>query len=411
MSQLIIYTQPADEQFDDHVQADTLVLQDFDTTWLNYFRPEDAYRDFLAEVANMPSSKTPEKHTFRVYNAGLNYFLEKVGRAMPTKSLVTKYITHLRHQKTWGSGKRGLSVATIGSKYLAPLRKFLDFLAGQHIEARIDGTPLTNADRAFIMDAREHIRAAINVKTPKSEVTTNQSALYAHGERLTLSQVQQLYDTCDVSTLVGLRDLALLYIGFTTAMRVAELRRMTLAKIKKTETCYQIHVRRKRGNHDPIPLDATGYALILKWIERYNNALASDDPRRITADTPLWQAIQHNDTPFPLHYKGKQMHRHGMTPESIRYMLKKRCRLAGPDFPVISTHDTRRTVAATAAEGGMDLNLIQDLLGHKSLATTGNYIGKPQRPEKMLITSLSSVRWSIPEIPDTLRQQELSEAV
>ena len=108
--------------------TDAIIPQDVDTTWLLYFRPQDAYRDFLAELANMASSKTPEKHTWRVYNGGLKYWFDLVGQAMPTKSLVTQYITHLRHQKEWGQGKRGLAVTTIGSKYLAPLRKYLQAL-------------------------------------------------------------------------------------------------------------------------------------------------------------------------------------------------------------------------------------------------------------------------------------------
>jgi site-specific recombinase XerD len=246
----------------------------------------------------------------------------------------------------------------------------MDFLAGQHIETRVDGSPLTNQDRHFIMDAREQIRAAIDVKTPKPEVTTNQSALYAHGERLTLNQVQQLYNTCDVNTLAGLRDFAILYIGFTTGMRIAEIRRITLGKIKQAESCYLIHVRRKRGN----------------------------------------------DTPFPLNYKGQgeKMRNRGMSAESIRHMLKKRARIANAgsltEFPKFTPHDMRRTVAAIAAEGGMDLTLIQGILGHKSLATTGRYIGKPQRPEKMLITNLPGIRWTIPEIPQIMKQQELSES-
>jgi site-specific recombinase XerD len=411
MNQIIIHTNPVQDE-----QHDAIVEQNYDNTWLNYFRPEEAFKDFLADVANMPSSKNPEKHTWKVYGDGLNYWFKKVGHAMPTKSLVNRYITHLRHEKEWGNGKKGLSVSTVGSKYLAPLRKYMDFLAGQHIETRVDGSPLTNQDRHFIMDAREQIRAAIDVKTPKPEVTTNQSALYAHGERLTLNQVQQLYNTCDVNTLAGLRDFAILYIGFTTGMRIAEIRRITLGKIKQAESCYLIHVRRKRGNHDPISLDATGFALIHKWAERYNATLQADDPRRIDSDTPLWQAVQHNDTPFPLNYKGQgeKMRNRGMSAESIRHMLKKRARIANAgsltEFPKFTPHDMRRTVAAIAAEGGMDLTLIQGILGHKSLATTGRYIGKPQRPEKMLITNLPGIRWTIPEIPQIMKQQELSES-
>src|SRR5690606_39582365 len=67
----------------------------------------------------------------------------------------------------------------------------------------------------------------------------------------------------------------------------------------RSDACYLIHVRRKRGNRDPISLDHRVYEIICAYVQRYNNTLSSDDPRRIGSDTPIWQAIQHNDTPFP----------------------------------------------------------------------------------------------------------------
>lgn len=414
INQITLHNDHANYEQDDYT---SIIPQDFDTTWLNYFRPHEAYKDFLADVANMPSSKTPERHTFRVYNAGLQYWVQLMGNAMPTKSSVNRYITHLRHEKEWGNGKRGLSVNTIGSKYLAPLRKYLDFIAGQHIERRIDGSPLTNADRSFIMDAREQIRAAIQVKTPKNENTSNLAPLYQHGERLTVGQIQQLYDTCNVNTLSGLRDFAILYTGFTTGMRIAELRRITLAKIKKTDACYLIHVRRKRGNRDPIALDYRVFTIIQAYVDRYNNSIPSDDQRHITVDTPIWQAIQHNDQAFPWNYKKRsgKMHQQGMTADSIRAMLKKRAAQANAgslsEFPKVAPHDMRRSVAAIAHQNGMGIPEIQALLGHKNGGVTLNYIGKPPQPEKGLITNLPGINWTIPEIPSIPRQQELSEAV
>jgi site-specific recombinase XerD len=391
--------------------ASAIIQQDIDTTWLNYWKPAEAYKDFFADLANMPSSKTPERHTMRVYTGGLQYFFECYGNAMPTKSLINRYITHLRHEKEW-RGNRGLSVSTIGSKYLAPLRKYIDFLASQHIQTRIDGSPLTNQDRNYIMDAREQMRAAINVKTPKDENTSNLAPLYQHGERLTVGQIQQLYDTCDVNSLAGLRDFAILYTGFTTGMRIAELRRMTLSKIKQSDACYLIHVRRKRGNRDPISLDHRVYEIICAYVTRYNNTLPSDDPRRIGADTPLWQAIQHNDTPFPHKYQDRSMHNTGISASAIRSVLKKRAEQANAgslsEFPQFAPHDMRRSVASIAHQNGMGIPEIQALLGHKNGGVTLNYIGKPPQPEKSLITNLPGINWNIPNIPNKPHQQELS---
>lgn len=401
------------DEYQNTVEETSIQTEQFtDTRWLKYFRPEEALDSLKYDIKNLPSSQTPEKHTLRVYTAGMAYWFEWAGvDLMPTESNILQYISHLRHDKEH-RGKRGLKVTTIGSKYLAPLRKYINFLLKQSITQRIDGTPLIDDDRNLIDEYRMAIRSAVDVKTPKNENTSNLSALYQHGERLTVGQIQQLYDTCNVNTLAGLRDFAILYTGFTTGMRIAELRRITLSKIKKSETCYLIHVRRKRGNRDPIALDVRVSDIILAYINRYNASLPSDDPRRITADTPIWQTIQHNDTTFPYKYQGRDMHSKGMSASAIRYVLKKRAKLANQnsmsEFPLFAPHDMRRSVAAIAHTNGMGIPEIQALLGHKNGGVTLNYIGKPPQPEKSLITNLPGINWNIPDIPEMPHQQELA---
>ncbi|NBQ82919.1 MAG: hypothetical protein EBU10_01630 [Alphaproteobacteria bacterium] len=134
-----------------------------DTEWLQYFSLKKALITVADHVAQLPSSSTPEKHTWKVYQSGLKYFLNYTsgarltgqayddadiqqiaslimahGAYLPSKEVVMRYIAHLKTEQ-------GISARTIASRYLAPMRHYLDALIDQHIrvtgEARDLGLP------------------------------------------------------------------------------------------------------------------------------------------------------------------------------------------------------------------------------------------------------------------------------
>lgn len=361
-----------------------------DMQWLNYFNQHQAIEAVFAHVAALPSSKNAEQHTLRVYQSGLAYFLNWANQAMPTSDLLRKFIAHLRID-------RDAKYSTIGSRYLAPIRLYTRALAGQHIANRMNGEDLSHEDRFFIQDAKEQFREVADLKIPKGDETSNLSPLWQHGNRLTLQQVNQLYATCDVGTLAGRRDLAMLYIGFTSALRIGELQRLKLSNIKAGKDGWEIHVRGKRNNIDPVPLDNTGYQLILDWVEAYNAALDTNDPRLITSDTSIWQSLQHNGSTFPVGYPGINP-KEGISAQALRFNLAKHCkqvRESDSTFPIIAPHDMRRTAAALSHSAGMDYPDIQRLLRHKQLSTTLGYIGKAPDLSKSKLSAL--VKFTLPE--------------
>ena len=328
-----------------------------DGRWLEYFSRRKAIAAVAAHVAALPSSSTPERHTHHVYESGLKYWLNWSGDTLPTEDLLTAYIAHLR--------LRGLKSSTIGSKYLAPLRLYLRKLAGQHIAA-------TGDVREFVEDCRLSIRSASEVSTPRNETSSNRSALYQHGTRLNVAQVNAVFQATEKDTIAGQRDLALLYLGFTSGMRLAELARITLSKIHRGEDCYELRVRGKRSNVDPVPVDSTAVRLIHAYVDAYNAPLEEGDPRRIDANTPVWQPLLHGDNHAHIGCNRYDPAR-GLSGQGIRDIIARRT-AAALGF-AIAPHDMRRTAAAIAHAKGMGYPLIQVLLRHRSMATTAIYVG------------------------------------
>lgn len=372
----------------------TAIITQSQQIWTDYFNRRAAIEAVFAHVATLPSSRTEEKHTLNVYKAGLENFLHFAGDMLPSEDLVARYVAGLKTGTASPSGKP-LASSTIGSKYIAPLRLYLSKLAGQHI-------PVSGAARDLVQDAKEAIRAAAATKTPKADTTTDMPALYAHGNRLTVKQVNAIYANIDTSTKQGLRDLALLYVGFTTGMRLAELRRMTLASIKQGQDCLEIHVRGKRSNMTPVPMDAVAYTLIQEWVSAYNAGLDASDPRYIHPSTPLWQAILAGDNYAHLGVNGFQAK--AISGEAIRLILKRACLIA--EVPVISPHDMRRTVAAIGRSAGMEFDELRRLLRHKDISTTFKYVGELQNLSKSLITN--RVNFALPSKQP--RQQPLPQS-
>lgn len=326
--------------------------------WSDYFDPRAAVNAVYAHIASLPSSRTEEGHTSTVYTAGLKYFMQWAGDALPTPDLMRVYVAHLV--------MRGLKSSTIYSRYLASVRHYLRALSYQPI------TGLRGTTREFVADCRDQIRQAATMPVPRPEVVSNIPPLWrAEFNRLTLTEVNTVLQAIDRATINGLRDYALLHVAFSTGLRLAELARISLAAITPIGSDrYIVRVRGKRNNVDPVPLSGTAYRDVLAYTEAFNAGLSDEDPRRIETSTAVWQP-RHRDR-FYLAIS-RYTPAKGISHQAIRDVVAKRTYAALGK--AIAVHDTRRTAAALAYDAGMPLPDIQLLLRHKLAAVTLAYIG------------------------------------
>lgn len=362
--------------------------------WQDYFDPQAALESVINHIEALPGSRH-ERHTMRAYLGSLAGFCAFLGAhvtrhsdedytfywdtmAMPTRARVTDYIAHAKRE--------GLTSSTI-TRHLAAVRHFIRALDEQTV------IPQSGGDFVFIIEAQRQFRLAASTKNPAPDKTSNRPALEQHGQRLTLAQVNQVFEsfTPELATLTGLRDLALMYLGITSGLRAAEIARITPDSITPGRDCFEVRVRGKRSNVDPVGIDATAHALIFAFVDAWNTR--ADAAAQITGSVPVFQPLLRGDHIPALGLRGFTPAR-GLTPRAILQIVERRTR-AALNKP-ITAHDMRRTCAHLMRSNGYEWDQIRAQLRHRSIGTTEKYVGKEQDLSRALLSK--RVAFAVPAV-------------
>lgn len=355
--------------------------------WLHFFDPDAAVQAVVNHVETLPGSGH-ERHTMRAYLSSLADFAVFLGATvqrvhhesyvfqwdameMPTRANTGEYIAWCK--------RRGLGSATV-TRYMAAVRHFVRALEEQAVY------PQSGSDFVFILEAQRQLRLATSTKNPAADRTSNRPALEQHGVRLSLAQVNRLFESFagEMGTITGKRDLALMYLGITSGLRAAELARLTLNSIQPGKDCYEVRVRGKRSNHDPVGIDSMAYELIVGVVAAWNDQLDPDDERRIGGDTPVFRPLLNGDHIPAVGLRGFGADR-GLTPRAILQMVTRRTLAALGS--AITAHDMRRTCAYLMRSHGYEWDQIRAQLRHRSIGTTEKYVGQEQNLSKALLSN------------------------
>jgi site-specific recombinase XerD len=358
--------------------------------WLDFFDPQAALEQVINHIETLPGSRA-ERHTMRAYLSSIADYARFMGAsvfhineenysftwdymAMPNRAATADYIAHCK--------RNGLSSSTI-TRYMAAVRHFLKSLKYQEVQMS------SGADYFFVNSAHRQFDLACELKNPPPDRTSNRPALEQHGTRLSLLQVNTLFSSfeAEIVTLAGKRDLALLYLGITSGLRAAELARLTLANITQGKDCYEVKVRGKRSNHDPIGIDGTAYELLNQFVNAWNETLNEDDTRRITRTSPIFQSLLKGS-----HIADDHNPAHGLTARAILKIVERRTQEALGS--AITAHDMRRTCAFQMRSNGFEWDQIRAQLRHRSIGTTEKYVGQEQDLSRALLSK--RVTFTIP---------------
>jgi len=167
---------------------------------------------------------------------------------------------------------------------------------------------------------------------------------------LNFEDIELLLDAIDTETPLGLRDRAMFELMYAAGMRVSEVCDMTMEQILIDDDLILI---RGKGNKERIvPLGGEAKKWLLEYIEH---------------GRPSLEKGYFNEGILFLNNKGKQLQRKG-----IWFILKKLAEKADLHKPV-SPHTFRHSFATHLLEGGADLRIVQEMLGHVDISTTQIY--------------------------------------
>jgi integrase/recombinase XerD len=167
---------------------------------------------------------------------------------------------------------------------------------------------------------------------------------------LTADEVERVLEMPDLEDDLGLRDRAILEVLYSTGMRRIELAGLRLADVARYERT--VFVRQGKGKKDRVvPIGARA----LGWIARYLDEVR---PRFSISESEDALFLSESGAPVDA---GTLTHRVGRYVEVAKLGKRGAC------------HIFRHTMATLMLEGGADVRLIQEILGHADLESTQVY--------------------------------------
>ncbi len=241
-----------------------------------------------------------------------------------TSETIGDYQSWLRQIKT----KKGtpLQMTTIADK-LYPLKLFFSYLVkNSHI---------------LLDPTRDMEIPSIKKRLPQTILTQEEAAAFLSLPRL------------DIIT--GYRDRTIFELLYSTGIRNAELRKLTLKDIDFENRT--ITIREGKGGKDRItPLTRVAGGYLKEYIEKVRSKLI----RNGKPDQKATEIVF-------LNLKGNQFDRQGLCE-----LIQKYAKASNIKKPV-TAHIFRHSIATHLLENGMSIRYIQEFLGHESLGTTQQY--------------------------------------
>jgi integrase len=230
---------------------------------------------------------------------------------------------------------RGLSAASIGQRAAA--------IAHRHRAAGHEA-PTTNP---VVRDALRGIRRTVGTAPRKKAAAT-------------ADRIRAMLDACPDS-MIGIRDRALLALGFAGAFRRSELVALQVADLEEVADGYRVTIRRSKTDQTgegaeiviPRGLKIRPVAAVQAWLQ----AAAIEDGY-------LFRQV----------HRGGHVRSWGITGRVVAEVVKQYAVAAGLDPQEFSGHSLRAGFVTSAAESGASILKISEVSRHKSTDVLAGYV-------------------------------------
>ena len=278
----------------------------------------------------------------------------------------SSYIYHLRIE-------RGLSENSLTS-YGRDLRYFLEFLEIRDLPlSQVTATVLSDfevwlKDRSLAVSSINRTNSAVksfliycareyDLNLPTGEISSHKIARKLP-KALTIDEITSLIESAkSLSEATSLRDVALLELLYSTGGRVSEIIGINindLAKIESdNEVIQTIKLRGKGSKERMVPIGSYALNALDNYLVRVRPALVAKSVK--------------NESALFLNSRGGRLSR-----QSAWNIVLASAQASGLEGRV-SPHVFRHSYATHLLDGGADIRVVQELLGHSSVTTTQIY--------------------------------------
>lgn len=248
-----------------------------------------------------------------------------------------------------------LSPKDINPEIVRQFRVYLSRLPGEVVHGRETHTMARRTQGYHVIALRSFLRYLTKHDVPV--MSPDKIELPKVADRqvkfLTGEQVDRLLNAPSMSTINGKRDKAILELLFSTGLRVSELVGLNRDKINFETSEFGVV---GKGGHARVVFLSTRAS---NWIQNYLKA-------RDDHFNPLF--INHRGTPKADTDDEKMR----LTARSVQRMIKKYTKKI--QLPVdVTPHVLRHSFATDLLMAGADIRSVQEMLGHKNIATTQIY--------------------------------------
>ncbi len=278
----------------------------------------------------------------------------------------SSYIDYLRIE-------RGLSENSLTS-YGRDLRYFLEFLQIRDLPlSQVTATVLSDfevwlKDRSLAVSSINRTNSAVksfliycareyDLNLPTGEISSHKIARKLP-KALTIDEITSLIESAkSLSEATSLRDVALLELLYSTGGRVSEIIGINindLAKVKSdNEVIQTIKLRGKGAKERIVPIGSYALKALDNYLVRVRPALVAKSGK--------------NEIALFLNSRGGRLSR-----QSAWNIVLASAQASGLEGKV-SPHVFRHSYATHLLDGGADIRVVQELLGHSSVTTTQIY--------------------------------------
>jgi site-specific recombinase XerD len=186
------------------------------------------------------------------------------------------------------------------------------------------------------------------VRGPKHSVKKGKTSV------LSADEMRQLLESIDVTTLIGLRDRALIALMGYTFARVGAAVSMKVEDFYIQKRRGWVRLHEKGGKVNELPCHHNLEQFLEEWVAACGLA---GEP-----SAPLFPTLRH----------GKLTGRTPLPQANVHMMIQRRALAAGIRTK-ISCHSFRATGITTYLQNGGKLEVAQQMAGHESARTTGLY--------------------------------------